>query len=88
MSTPDTKTHHSKHYTPAEIETLLSAAPHAAVHTCEQLCEALQEDATNLEYVDTDFPANRRAAVRKAILRDMVALRAQMQQQKCPNCPE
>lgn len=86
MSTPAAEVRPRKHYTTAEIEAELASAPHlAAQPSCQDLCLSLQEDADTLQNLQ-DFPANRRAGVRMAILRDMRAISLQLKREGCPGC--
>ncbi len=85
MSTSTAGARPTKHYTTAEIEAAVAAAPHTAPQTCEDLCASIQGDMDTLQNLQ-DFPANRRAAIRSAIQRDITALNREMKQQHCPAC--
>lgn len=72
-----------KRPTLADIEALLASEPHATPESCSELQQDLEADYDILQNLQ-DFPANRRAAVRAAMLKQIKATLAQMRQQGCP----
>lgn len=68
-----------------EMETMISASINVTQLTCPQLCEELSNDADLLQSL-WEFPVKQQAAVRAALTRDMVAMRAELKQKKCPVC--
>lgn len=87
MSTPVDEARLKKHYTTAEIEAELAAAPHlAASPTCQEMCDEIQDDMDILQNLQ-DFPPHSRGPIAFAARRAITALNHQMKQRHCPACP-
>ena len=71
-----------KRSTLAEIEALLASEPEATQQSCSDLQAQMDNDHDILNNMQ-DFPANKRAAIRAAILKDLRTTLAQMKAQHC-----
>ena len=73
------------HSKSAKVDNLIDGEPRIDAYSCEDLCGQLSSDLDILDNL-TDFPANKRAAIRVAIIRSMTAIRAQMRSEHCSAC--
>ena len=72
----------AKRPTLAEVEALLASEPVTAAESCSDLQADIDNDYDILNNLQ-DFPGNRRAAVRAAIMKDIKATLAAMKAQGC-----